>query len=233
MTWIADGDTIDVDVDGETLTVRLVATNAPDQGECYADQGLDHLIDTLKGATVELEVVGIDQFGRTLAHVFEGTRHLNLEMVGLGLSLASTPDEDDPYRRAVLDAEESAFADGVGLWGPGACGDSNPIPDVAIDVGNSITDPPGADDEDLAAERLVIANEGTSDIDMSGWIVRDESSRHRYEFPSGFLLSPGEEFAVSSNDPNWDPGGGSVWNNGGDMALLQLPDGTVVDRWRY
>ena len=38
---------------------------------------------------------------------------------------------------------------------------------------------------------------------------------------------------VTSADPGWDPGGGPVWNNSGDMALLLDRHGRVVARWRY
>lgn len=233
MTRIADGDTIDVGGSDGQITVRLVAINAPDRGECYATQGLDHLIDNLNNEQVRLEVVGEDQFGRTLAHVFRGDHHVNLEMVELGLALASTPDETDPYREPILRAENEAFATKTGLWSATACGSEPPIPNVAIDPEGSVVDPPGPDDQDLAAEVLVVVNDGADPIDLSGWIIRDESTRHRFTFPSGTTIGPGGSVSVTSADARWDPGDSPVWNNDGDMALLQMPDGTVVSRWRY
>lgn len=233
VTWIADGDTIDVEGSEGPTTVRLVGINAPDRGECYAEVGLDHLIDSLKGEQVTLEVTGEDQFGRTLAHVFTGDRHVNLEMVASGLALASTPDDTDPYRQSILSAESEAFATSAGLWSATACGSDSPIPKVAIDPARSIVDPPGPDDQDLTAEVLVVVNEGAEIVDLTGWILRDESTRHRFTFPSGTTIGPGERVTISSSDHGWDPGDSPVWNNGGDMALLQMPDGTVVGRWRY
>lgn len=232
VTWIGDGDTIDVEWDdGSSTTVRLIATNSPDQDECYADDALDHLIDTLQARTVTVEDFGEDQFGRTLAHVFEGDRHINLEMVSMGLSLASTPRDDDPYGRAILEAEDDAHAQGVGLWSATACG-SGPVPDVDFEVSGSVINPAGPDDEVLDAEMVEIRNEGPRDISLAGWILRDESTRNRFRFGT-LVLGPGESWVVSSADPGWEPGESSVWNNDGDMALLQLPDGTVVARWRY
>jgi micrococcal nuclease len=233
VTWIDDGDTIEVEYDDGTMaTIRLIATNSPDQGECHADVALDHLIDTLKDETVTVERFGTDQFDRTLAHVFVGERHINLEMVEMGLSLASTPGEDDPYGRAILDAEEGAYESGTGLWAPSACG-SDQTPEVEFDGDASVTNPPGPDDEVLDAETIAVRNSGNDAVDLTGWIIRDESTRHRFTFGSQSTLQPGEVFVVTSDDPGWDPGDGSVWNNDGDMALLQLPDGTVVARWRY
>lgn len=178
-----------------------------------------------------IEEFGEDQFGRTLAHVFHGDRHINLEMVEMGLSLASTPGADDPHGSAILDAEEGAYNERIGLWSSTACG-SEQVPDVVFEPASSVTDPPGPDDEVLEAETLTIANRTSDDIDLAGWILRDESTRHRFTFGS-LVLEPGDSMSIDSADPGWDPGASSVWNNVGDMALLQLPDGTVVARWRY
>lgn len=233
VSWVADGDTIEVEVSGDDVEVRLVAMNAPDQGECYAERALSHLNETLLGHVVSLEVVGEDQFGRALAHVFDGKRHINLEMVDLGYAFASTPDDDDPYAEAIRGAEDEAFRSGIGLWAIDGCGGDDTSPDVAIDPHRSKVDPEGPDESRLDDETIVIVNDGRETLDLSGWIVRDESSRHRFTFPSHTMLGPGERVTVASSDTGWDPGRSAVWNNGGDMALLQLPDGTVVARWRY
>jgi hypothetical protein len=70
-------------------------------------------------------------------------------------------------------------------------------------------------------------------VDVGGWVIRDESSQHRCHLSSGAFIDQGEGLVVSSVDPCWDPGDSSVWNNGGDMALLLDPSGRVVARYRY
>lgn len=231
--WIHDGDTVDVGTADGTVTVRLVAINAPERGECFADQALDHLVGTLEGATVLIETAGIDQFDRTLAHVFAADRHVNLDMVAMGLALASTPDETDPYRAAILDAEESAYSNRTGLWATDACGDPGEPPALSIDTRASQPDPDGPDEANLHAELIVIRNEGDEPVDLDGWMIRDESARHRFTFAANASIAPGESLAVTSDSPGWEPGDGPVWNNGGDMVLVQDPDGNVVARWRY
>jgi endonuclease YncB( thermonuclease family) len=233
VTRVDDGDTIEVEVSGQAVEVRLVAVNAPDRGECFAERSLNHLIETVRDHVVTLEVVGEDQFGRTLAHVFEGERHVNLEMVDLGHAFASTPEEDDPHAEAILRAEEEAYSSGRGLWAIDACGSEHPAPEVMIDPDRSDIDPDGPDASRLDDETIAIRNDGREALDLSGWIFRDESTRHRFTFPPGTTIAPGERVVVASSDPGWAPGRGAVWNNDGDMALLQLPDGTVVSRWRY
>jgi micrococcal nuclease len=213
--------------------VRLVAINAPDRGECLADQARDYLIDTLRGETVRVEEIGTDQFDRTLGHVFVGDRHVNLEMVTMGLALASTPEESDSYRRAILDAEEAAYSNGVGLWAVDACGGSGEPAALSIDSGSSQPDPGGPDGANLGAELIVIRNDGDDAVDLGGWMIRDESTRHRFTFAEGTSIAPGESISVSSDSSGWDPGDGPVWNNEGDMALIQDPAGNIVARWRY
>ena len=211
--------------------MRLASVNAPERDECYAEPGLDHLIATLKGETVSLEVLGEDQFGRLLAHVFAGDRHVNLELVEQGLALASTPEEGDTHGEAILEAEDEAYANRAGLWSKTACGNEQ-VPDFAFEPGVSVTDPPGPDDQQIEAEKIAVRNTGTETLDLAEWILRDESSRHRFVF-GDIRIGGGETILVSSADIGWDPGDSPVWNNGGDLALLQLPDGTVVARWRY
>lgn len=233
VTRVVDGDTIDVEVSGETVEVRLVAINAPDEGECYADRSRDHLIETLRDEPVEIQVTGEDRFGRTLAHVFAGDRHINVEMIELGLAFAVTPEAGDPFASEVLGAEDGAYFSRAGIWAEDACGPGGALPLVSIDPERSDIDPEGADDSRLEDETLAIHNTGPEAIDLSGWILRDESTRHRFTFGAGALLGPGERVIVASSDTGWDPGQSAVWNNQGDMALLQLLDGTVVSRWRY
>jgi competence protein ComEC len=73
---------------------------------------------------------------------------------------------------------------------------------------------------------------------MGGWIIRDASSVHRFEFPVGTSLEPGGSVVVFTGCTTRSAGlawcaDGPVWNNGGDTVVVQTPEGTVVDRLRY
>ena len=230
VTWIYDGDTIEVEGDDGALDVRLVGINAPDQGECFHQRATDHLIDTLKGRKVRLEVVGEDQFDRQLAVVWHGERLVSLELVSLGLAIAVTP--EDPNDRLLVDAEGTAFQTGAGLWAADACG-TGALPQIEIDDSELVADPPGPDDETLDGEVVVLVNRGAAAVDLTGWVLRDESSRHRYRFTPGSMIGPGAEVTIRSSDPGWDPGDSAVWNNGGDMVLLLDGGGRVIARLRY
>jgi hypothetical protein len=102
-----------------------------------------------------------------------------------------------------------------------------------------VFDPRGRDAEDLNGEWVAIANLGSDPVDMTGWVLRDESTQNRFGFPTEFSLSPGKEVLVRSGcgdatetDLFWctaDP----VWSNGGDTMILQSSRGSVVARERY
>lgn len=228
---VSDGDTISVHTHVNDLTIRLLGVNAPDRGECFADESRDYLTEFLSRAEVTMETSGTDQFGRTLAHVFAGDVHVNLDLVEKGLALATTPD-DDPYGPELVEAEETAYTKGVGLWSASACGGTRDLPGIEFVEAMSNVNPDGPDQDVLGDETVTIINTGDDPIDLTGWTLRDESSRHRYTFTAG-TISPGTTLSIDSVAPGWDPGGGPVWNNTGDMALLLDVNGNVVARWRY
>ncbi len=228
VTWIIDGDSLRVDVENEELEVRLLGINAPEQGECFHEEATRFLIDTVKGKEVTLSISSIDQFGRTLAYLSEGSRLVNEVTVARGFAIATTPDEGDEIGNRILGAEEDAYRLGEGLWSEESCA-TGPIPDVIIATDDSNPAPPGSPE----SETIVVRNTGNEVVALGGWTLRDESSRHRFSFSANIELDPGEAFSIRSSDPGWEPGGGTVWNNSGDLVLLLDADGRVVDRWRY
>ena len=216
VTWIYDGDTVEVETDGGLLDVRILGVNAPESDECYGNEALNNLIDTLKGRPVEIESVGTDQFGRTLAHVYLEGDNVGRELVEQGFAIALTSEEN---RHDYVPAEGMASTNGRGLWGTEICGESNPIPALSIDF-------------DRFDEVATVTNDEASTVDLSGWVIRDESSRHRFRFLSGALIHPNETRIIRTGDPGWEPGDANVWNNDGDMAMLLDRAGRVVDHVR-
>jgi endonuclease YncB( thermonuclease family) len=229
---VQDGDTfLFMTAEGE-VTIRLLGVNAPERDECLHDEAAPALANLLANADVGVDEHGQDQFGRTLAYVWTGDILVNLELVENGLAIATTPGETETWGADLLAAEEAAFRGETGLWAANAC-DPDPVTSVDLEVDTSGHNPSGPDDQVLDFEQVAIVNRGTAMADLSGWVLRDESSSHRFRFPDGTLIEPGSALEVSSDDPGWDPGGSPVWNNDGDMALVLTPSGTVVARERY
>lgn len=219
---ISDGDSFRAGV----FEVRLAGVNAPEQDECFGDESRDWLATEIEGEQIQFEIVGVDQFDRSLADVFHENRLINLELVKSGHALALSMSAPQ-----ILAGEQEARTNERGMWGAAICGANMPKADleiVAIDF-----NPPGNDND----ERVTIRNPSSREVDLAGFVLRDESSVNRFEFVDGALPAGAEQFVSTACVGNgsvltWcteDP----VWNNDGDTALLLDSFGRVVDLYRY
>ena len=232
---VLDGDTVLVSIAGGEEAVRLLGINAPEQDECFGAQAREAAATLLTAGPLRLDIEPErDQFGRLLAYVHAGETLLNLALVEDGFALALQ--DDHPRLAEFRQADERAFAGGFGLWAADACGAPSSAPVTLLGVE---FDPGGRDEDDLNGEWVLLGNLADQDADLTGWRLRDESSEHRYRFPRGTRLRPGEQVTVHTGCGEDAPGDlywcadGPVWNNGGDTALLLDPAGNVAGRLRY
>lgn len=229
---IVDGDSLRVDLGPVTEEVRLIGINAPEVGDCWADEATSALADLIQGSEVMLAGDERDRFGRLLGRVLTGSTEVDVEMVRSGNAIALS---DGPDAARLITAEQEAVSASRGMWSPTACGPTGTEELVLLEV---VFDPPGPDGNDLNGEYVVVGNQG-GDAELTGWSLRDESSVHRFAFPDGFRLGSGETVAIRSGCGDDAPGelhwcsDDPVWNNGGDMALLLDPSGNVAARFRY
>ncbi|MCU0271666.1 MAG: lamin tail domain-containing protein [Acidimicrobiales bacterium] len=236
---VVDGDTLDVrTADGSEDTIRLLGINAPEREDCLGDRATERLTALTDDAALVVESDGRDEFGRLLAYVWADDVLVNLALAAEGLAV--TPAVDAHRLEATLTAAaEDARDAGIGLWAPDACG---PATAATVRIVGLQADAPGPDEENPNGEWIDLANvgsanEGSTPVDLGGWRLRDESTRHRYEFAPGTVLAPGAVLRVRSGcgedttDVVYWCDGDPVWNNGGDTALLQDPNGNVVDQW--
>ncbi|MCX7621167.1 MAG: thermonuclease family protein [Acidimicrobiales bacterium] len=126
-----DGDTLKVNIDGVTETVRLIGIDTPETKkpgtpvECFGKEASAHLAALVpQGMPVRLErdVEERDRYGRLLVYLYRATDGLfvNLAMVtdGFAAQLTIPPNvaHVDEFRQAAAEAREA----GRGLWG--SCG---------------------------------------------------------------------------------------------------------------
>ena len=93
MLEVDDGDSFVVRrEDGNEAGVRLLGVNAPERGECVADEAQEALTDLLASGDVVLErdISDRDEFGRLLRYVFAGDVFVNQELATRGLVLAGS-----------------------------------------------------------------------------------------------------------------------------------------------
>jgi hypothetical protein len=231
VTRVLDGDSMEVTIDGEGDEIRLLGINAPEGDECLGDVARSTMEELVGGREVSLFGNERDQFGRLLVYLDADGTPVDWRQVRAGLALALSVDH--PRLAAYGEAEDDAFIDELGIWAPDACG---PSTGVILGIDDIAWDPPGPDGDNRTAEYVRIVNEGDP-VDMSGWVLRDESTRWRYEFPDGFVLR--KEVTVrtgcgrdDADDLFWcadDP----VWNNSGDTAILLDPSGNAIARVSY
>lgn len=232
---VVDGDTIEVELADGRETVRLIGINAPERGECLAEEATRRLQDLVTDRAVELvaDRSDRDQYGRLLRYVEVDGADAGAELVRAGLALARRYPPDtgraDEYEVLQRDATDA----GAGMWGADACGDGSASAQVAISEIRFDAD--GDDNENLNDEWVRITNDGETAMDLTGWVLKDTSATHRYPFPSGFVLEAGARVTVrtgcgtdTATDLYWCVGGSAVWNNDGDTAFLLDPAGNIV-----
>jgi endonuclease YncB( thermonuclease family) len=231
---VFDGDSMLVEIGGRQEEVRLLGINAPERDECFGTQAGDRLRE-LAGSTVWLiaDGEGTDRFGRLLRLVFTPTAFVNADLVAGGFALALQ--DDAPLAGILKAAEERAYDARVGMWTQDLCGGAPSLTWIE-DVNPN---PPGPDNDNLNDEWIDIFSGGPPDLVLTGFILRDESSSNRFEFPFAFALRAGTTVRIHTGCGERDKDNlywcneSAVWNNAGDTVILQTPDGTVVDRFVY
>lgn len=233
---ITDGDTIRVRLsNGSTEPLRIIGINSPERGECFAAEAaavLEWLAPV--GSTVWLtrDRSDRDQYDRLLRHVWVGGLNVGEEILRRGAALARDYPPDTSMSSRFRAAQEHAREMGLGLWAKDACG---PSAGYDLTVVELQADAPGNDHENLNGEYVVIRNNGAMGVDLTGWVLKDESASHRYQFPAGFVLGAGASVAIHTGcgadgaaTLYWCSSKGAVWNNDGDTAFLLDHHGNVV-----
>lgn len=122
VTRIMDGDTIQVEIDGESYRVRYIGIDTPEstrEVEPFGPEASQRNAELVEGQTVTLvkDVSETDRYDRLLRYVFVGDLFVNYELVSQGYATAVTfpPDVacEDTFRAAEREAREAD----LGLWG--------------------------------------------------------------------------------------------------------------------
>ncbi len=121
VTYVIDGDTIDVSLGGQDVRVRYIGVNTPERDEpCYAEatQANRDLVEA-QIVTLVPDISNTDRYGRLLRYVYVGSVFVNLELVAAGWA-ESVRYEPDTAQADTFDAlEASAAALQLGCWGAG------------------------------------------------------------------------------------------------------------------
>jgi micrococcal nuclease len=135
VTRVVDGDTIQVSLNGESVSVRYLLIDTPETVDprttvqCMGREASARNHELVEGRTVFLEadVTDRDRFGRLLRYVYlQDGRMVNEVLVREGFAAVSTVPPDIKHLDALLAAQGEAVRDSLGLWG--VCGSATITP---------------------------------------------------------------------------------------------------------
>lgn len=118
VTRVIDGDTIEVNIDGNVYRVRYIGIDTPEMGEPGYDEATQANYDLVYGRIVDLEkdISETDRYGRLLRYVWAGNEMINAKLVIMGYAQVTTYPPDVKYQDELLTLQEQACAAGLGLW---------------------------------------------------------------------------------------------------------------------
>ena len=129
---VTDGDTIKVNIDGMTKTLRIIGLDTPETVDptkpvqCYGPESSAKARELLNGKSVKLEsdpTQGeLDKYNRLLRYVFltDGTDYGKL-MISQGFAHEYTYKTAYKYQADYKAAESAAKATGLGFWSASSC----------------------------------------------------------------------------------------------------------------
>jgi micrococcal nuclease len=229
-------------LDGDTLVleggerVRLIGIDAPEASECFGDEATSRLRELVEDREIRLERQKTNRgpYERLLRDVYVGDAFINELLVRDGFARASPFGDNRDHELELEAAEEAARRNGAGLWS--ACQDLV----QCLSFSELQFNASGNDNENLNGEWVRITSSCPEQVDLTGWVLRDESASHRFRFPTGFALAPSASVTVftgcgTSTDVAlyWCNQGSAIWNNDGDTATLLNAEGKVVTSRSY
>lgn len=121
VTFVIDGDTIDVSIGGTPYRVRYIGINTPERDQpCYTEAT------NANRALVEDQIVVLakdvsetDQYGRLLRYIYVGNTFVNGELVRAGWAEARRYEPDTSEYDFLNDLEGQAAQNNLGCWPTG------------------------------------------------------------------------------------------------------------------
>lgn len=236
---VIDGDTVKLQ-NGET--VRLLGINAPEKGQPYYEESTNRLKQLIEGKEVILEkdVNDKDQYGRLLRYIFLNDENINVKLVRKGLATAYIIPPNIKYEAELKEAENEAKNSEINIWRqPEQQGECD---NRCIGIYYFHWNAAGNDCDNLNDEYVIFKNSCSYPCNLTGWSVKDESSRNPYIFPE-FILESGSTVTLytgcgTDTDTSlyWCSSGytcNAIWNNRGDTLYLRNSNGELVLSYSY
>jgi endonuclease YncB( thermonuclease family) len=249
VTFVADGDTIDVRVDGQVRPIRITGINAMElhryskypsrrRGDCHGVAATNRLESLLRQGHMQVRLAARRASSRS-GHRLR--RQVSVRIGGVWVDVGRTllaeghalwlpNDVESAWSHDYRVLAEQARAAGLHLWDPRGCG-IGPSPDAGLTMRLN-WDADGNDGANVNGEWARIANPSGAPVSLQGWFFRDSALR-RFTFPAGATIAAGGSVTLrmgrggnGGNEFHWGLGA-PPFENHGDGGYLFDPRGNL------
>ncbi|MFH1610831.1 MAG: thermonuclease family protein [Patescibacteria group bacterium] len=119
VTYVVDGDTLDININGKTERIRFSGINTPEKGECYYSGAKEKLKElTLdKEIYIQQDITNRGNYGRLLRYVYLDNILINEYLVENGYAKVYDKYKEDTSKYYQLKAAEAeAIRLNKGVW---------------------------------------------------------------------------------------------------------------------
>lgn len=219
---VIDGDTVEIEYDGldgkVTDRLRLIGVDTPEtvhptkSVEPYGKEASDFTTNALtnRHVMIEKDIAERDNYGRLLAYIYlESGSMFNAMLTVDGYAQPLTIPPSDRWTELFTHLSADARSNDRGLWkisdeGPTSTGTTGKVVIVSVDA---------------FAEIVIIRNDDTKDVNMTGWKLVSVTDNQTFDFPDRFVLKPQQSVSIVSGK-NAAAGEGkllwstsNLWNN--------------------
>ncbi|MGG5259002.1 lamin tail domain-containing protein [Phycicoccus avicenniae] len=194
---VVDGDTVDVDIDGDgtsrPVAIRNAGLQTMETGQCHAADATAVMRSVALGQRVRLTAASSSSssLGRPVRTVDvigpSGTTDTQLEVLRRGQALPFPMGFEQARSASYLLAAEQAAAAGTGLWDDDTCG-AGPAEGARLRV-MVMYEGDGDEAKNPNAEWVDIRNDASSAVSLAGWWLRSAAQDSKV-FPAGTAVAP-------------------------------------------
>ena len=226
VTKIIDGDTIEINLAGQTQKVRLIGIDTPESADSN-DFGIDvpyykYAADNLLGKQITILVSNnvnerYDSDDRLLAIVINDNNIFNLQLVKLGYSQTYCLENPLIISDSWLAIENQAKLDNLGIW--------NNTGEKCIIINELLPNPVGADEEN---EWIELLNQCNYQVNLRNWFIDDgQFGSKPYLINADLIISPNGYAVIYALDSK------IILNNTTDSVRLFNPSLQLTDEISY